>query len=91
VQFSRSIGAALGTAAVGAVLFAVLAWRDPAVARVFTDLVERGPALLDTLAPDRRAVVASEIAGAFRAAFLVIAGFSGMALVLAWTLPLRRI
>lgn len=91
VQFSRSIGAALGTAAVGAVLFAVLAWRDPAVARIFADLVERGPALLEGLTADRRTLVASEIAGAFRAAFLVIAGFSGIALVLAWTLPLRRI
>ena len=91
VQFSRSIGAALGTAAVGAVLFAVLASHDQAVAGVFTELVERGPALLDTLPGERRAMVATEIAGAFRAAFLVIAGFSATGLVLAWTLPMRRI
>ena len=91
VQFSRSIGAALGTAAVGAVLFATLAWHDPAVASVFAELVERGPALLDTLPAAQRAVLAEDIAGAFRAAFLVIAGFSGVGLVLAWSLPMRRI
>ncbi len=91
VQFSRSIGAALGTAAVGAVLFATLASHDQAVAGVFAELVERGPALLDTLPAAQRTVLAGEIAGAFRAAFLVIAGFSGVGLVLAWSLPMRRI
>ncbi len=91
VQFSRSIGAALGTAAVGAVLFATLASRDQAVAGVFAELVERGPALLDTLPAAQRTALAGEIAGAFRAAFLVIAGFSGVGLVLAWSLPMRRI
>ena len=91
VQFCRSIGAALGTATVGAVLFAVLAWRDPGVASVFAELVERGPALLDTLPAGQREAVAAEIAGAFRAAFLAIAGFSLAGLLLAWTLPLRRI
>jgi len=91
VQFSRSIGAALGTASVGAVLFAVLASQDQAVAGVFAELVERGPALLDAMPAERRAMVAAEIAGAFRAAFLVIAGFSVAGLLLAWSLPLRRI
>ena len=91
VQFSRSIGAALGTAAVGAVLFATLASHDQAVAGVFAELVERGPGLLDTLPAAQRTALAGEIAGAFRAAFLVIAGFSGVGLVLAWSLPMRRI
>ena len=91
VQFSRSIGAALGTAAVGAVLFAVLASHDPKVAGLFADIVQRGPALLDSLTADVRAMLASEIAGAFRAAFLTIACFSTTALLLAWSLPVRRI
>jgi MFS family permease len=81
----------LGTATVGAVLFATLAWHDQAVAGVFAELVERGPALLDTLPAAQRAVLAEDIAGAFRAAFLVIAGFSATGLVLAWSLPMRRI
>ncbi len=91
VQFSRSIGAALGTATVGAVLFAWLASRDAAVASLFAEVVERGPAVLGTLAEDRRVMVAGEIAGAFRAAFLTIACFSFTGLLLAWSLPVRRI
>ncbi len=91
VQFSRSIGAALGTASVGAVLFGVLAVHDRAVAEVFAEIVQRGPGILGTLEPARRALVGTEIAGAFRAAFGTIAGFAAIALVLAWTLPVRRI
>lgn len=91
VQFSRSIGAALGTALVGAVLFAVLATRDSGAAALFTDIVQRGPSVLAALAAERRATVGAEIAGAFSAAFAAIACFAGTGLVLAWTLPVRRL
>jgi hypothetical protein len=91
VQFSRSVGAALGTAVVGAVLFAMLAWRDPATAASFSALVEQGPRVLAALPEARRLVVQAEIAEAFRSAFLTIACFTTCGLVLAWTLPVRRI
>ena len=91
VQFTRSIGAALGTATVGAVLFAVLAAQDPAVAGLFADIVERGPAVLTGVDPTMRASLAADIVGAFRAAFLTIAGFSAVAAGLAWSMPSRRI
>ncbi len=91
VQFSRSVGAALGTAIVGAVLFAVLSATDNSTATMFADMVERGPAVLTTVAPARQLVVAAEIAGAFRSAFLTIAGFATLVVVLAWTVPVRRI
>ncbi len=91
VQFSRSIGAALGTATVGAVLFAILAWRDPAAAALFADIVERGPAVLDSVSATVRTSADAEIAGAFRGAFATIACFSLTGLLLAWSLPLRRI
>ncbi len=91
VQFSRSVGAALGTAIVGAVLFSVLSATDHGTAALFADMVERGPAILNTVAPARQAVVAAQIAGAFRSAFLTIAGFATLVLVLAWTVPVRRI
>ena len=91
VQFTRSIGAALGTAIVGAVLFAVLALRDPATARLFADIVQQGPVILEKLSEPARIALGQEVAGAFRAAFLTIACFSAGAMLLAWTLPLRRI
>jgi EmrB/QacA subfamily drug resistance transporter len=91
VQFSRSIGAALGTAAVAAVLFAVLAATDRETAAMFGAMVEQGGKLLQPVSPARAAIVQSEVAQAFRAAFLVIAGFAGAGAWLAASIPLRRI
>ena len=91
VQFTRSIGAALGTASVGAVLFAALAAQDPTVAALFADIVERGPGILATVSPAMRTSLSADVIGAFRAAFLMLAVFSGIASVLAWSLPARRI
>ena len=66
VQFSRSVGAAFGTALVGAVLFALLAAQDPQTAGMFAALVEQGPHVLAALPDARRLLVQSEIADAFR-------------------------
>jgi EmrB/QacA subfamily drug resistance transporter len=91
VQFTRSIGAALGTAVIGAVLFAVLAAQDSRVAALFAEVVERGPVVLGGVGEDLRSLLAADIVGAFRGAFLSIAAFSVTAWVLAWTLPMRRL
>jgi MFS family permease len=91
VQFSRSVGAAFGTAAVTAVLFAVLAAGDRQTANLFGTIIEQGPEVIAKLAPARQLLVHAEIGDAFRAAFLTMAAFSGIATVFAWTMPLRRI
>jgi EmrB/QacA subfamily drug resistance transporter len=91
VQFSRSVGAAFGTAAVAAVLFAVLAAADPDAARLFSTIVEHGPAALSTLPPARQSVVQAEIAAAFRAAFLTVAAFAALGVIIALSIPERRI
>lgn len=91
VQFSRSVGAAFGTALVAAVLFSVLGATDPETAGLFRAVVERGTAVMAEIEPARRAVVEAEIAGAFRAAFLTIALFTGAGFLLALWIPLRRI
>ncbi|MBU6500158.1 MAG: MFS transporter, partial [Rhodospirillales bacterium] len=91
VQFSRSVGAAIGTALTGAVLFAVLAATDADTAHLFARIVEQGPAALAGLSPARIAVVQAEIAGAFRAAFLTIALYAGLGATLAWSIPVRRV
>ena len=90
VQFSRSVGAAFGTAIVGAVLFAVLSATDRGTATLFAQMVERGPEAMAGLDAAHRAVASAEIGDAFRSAFLAIAGFTGLALVMAWTIPVRR-
>lgn len=91
VQFSRSIGAAFGTALVAFVLFAVLSLTDPEAARVFGQMVERAPGAEAALSGPRGVALQAEITAAFRAAFLLIAGFTACNFVLAITHPVRRI
>jgi predicted MFS family arabinose efflux permease len=91
VQFSRSIGAAFGTAAVASVLFAVLSATDRDTAALFATMMERGPGVLTSIPAARQAIVQSEIAEAFRTAFLVISGFTAAGALLAMSIPLRRI
>jgi EmrB/QacA subfamily drug resistance transporter len=91
VQFSRALGAALGTAIVGSVLFAVLAAVDPGAAGLFGTVLQGGAESLAALPAATQAAIQADFAAAFRAAFLTIAGFAALALLLAWSIPLRRI
>ena len=91
VQFSRSVGAAFGTALVAAVLFSTIAGRDPETARLFAAMIDHGPEAIAALTPARQAAVQSEIGEAFRAVFGTIAAFTGIGAVLAFSMPLRRI
>ncbi len=91
VQFSRSIGAAFGTAIVSAVLFAVLAQKNPETARVFAAMAEHGGHMTTTLPAAQRAAIQGDIAEAFRAAFLSVAAFTTAGFFLALAIPLRRI
>jgi EmrB/QacA subfamily drug resistance transporter len=91
VQFSRSVGAAVGTAAVSAVLFAVLAATGQGTAGQFAILIERGPDALGTIASGQDPILRDQIASAFRAAFIVMAAFTAIGVWLAWSMPLRRV
>jgi EmrB/QacA subfamily drug resistance transporter len=91
VQFSRSVGAALGTALVAAVLFTSIAARDPDTVKLFGAMIDHGPEAIATLTPARQAAVLSEIGEAFRAAFATVAAFTGIGALLAFFIPLRRI
>jgi EmrB/QacA subfamily drug resistance transporter len=91
VQFSRSVGAAFGTAAVAAVLFSVLAAGDLETAGLFGKLIDQGPDAIAALPAARQAIVQAEIAGAFRAAFMTVASFTAIGAWFAWSMPLRRV
>jgi predicted MFS family arabinose efflux permease len=91
VQFSRSIGAAFGTAVVATVLFATLAIKNPEAARVFAAMVEHVKHAGPPLSADQRAAIQDDIVQAFRAAFLVMAVFTTGGFFLALTNPMRRI
>jgi hypothetical protein len=91
VQFSRSIGAAFGTALVTAVLFAVLSIKNPEAARVFATMAQQGAHAASNLPATHEADIRAVIAEAFRAAFLSIAAFAAVGFFLALSIPLRRI
>jgi predicted MFS family arabinose efflux permease len=91
VQFSRSVGAAFGTAAVAAVLFSVLTATDKELARLFGIMIDRGPDALLALAPAQQAAARAQIGQAFRAAFVTVAAFTALGAWLAWSMPLRRV
>ncbi len=91
VQFSRSIGAALGTALVGVVLFATMTAIDPDAGHALAMILQQGSDALTSLDPARVTAIEADIGTAFRAAFFTIAGFVCAAMLLAWSLPLRKI
>ena len=91
VQFSRSIGAAFGTALVATVLFAVLSIKNKEAADVFATMVEHTKQVGPPLSAAQLAAIQAAIAGAFRAGFLLMALFTTAGLFLALTNPLRRI
>ena len=57
VQFSRSVGAAFGTATVAAILFSILTATDRETANLFGTIIEQGPEAIAALAPARQAIV----------------------------------
>jgi EmrB/QacA subfamily drug resistance transporter len=91
VQLSRSLGAVAGTAIVGTVLFATLALSDPQSAHLFAAMIRRGPEAIASLPPARRALLETDVAGAFRAAFLAIAAFAALGMLISWSIPARRL
>jgi EmrB/QacA subfamily drug resistance transporter len=91
VQFSRSIGAAFGTALVTAVLFAVLSIKNPEAADLFANMTKQGARVVSNLTPIQQADIQTAIAEAFRIAFLSIAAFTAAGFFLALSIPLRRI
>jgi EmrB/QacA subfamily drug resistance transporter len=91
VQFSRSVGAAFGTALFATALFATLSIRDPGAGEYFTRILDMGPQVLDSLDEARRQTIRDEIQTAFTVGFLSAASFTVLCLVLAWFNPQRRV
>ena len=89
VQFSRSIGAAIGTALVATILFGVLAFKSPEAARVFADMIETRHVAPGVTAA--QVAIQADIREAFGAAFLTMAAFTTGGFFLALTNPQRRI
>ena len=90
VQLARSLGSALGAAVSGAVLSGLLSATDLDATALFADMIRHGPGVLDSLTPEPKFLVQSEIADAFRGVFVTVACFSGIIVACAATMPMRR-
>lgn len=91
VQFSRSLGAALGTATVGAVLFVAMVGPEMSAAEALALTLQASPEAWAEGSAERLGAARAAAAEAFRFAFLAVAGFGLVGVILAWTIPLRRI
>ncbi|RDV05858.1 MFS transporter [Undibacter mobilis] len=91
VQFSRSIGAAFGTALVATLLFAVLSLRNPDSARVFAAMFEHAKHAGAGLSVSQLSEIQGDITVAFRAAFMAMALFTTCGFFLSITNPQKRI
>jgi hypothetical protein len=91
VQFSRSVGAAFGTATVATILFSYIAATDSQAATLFASMIDQGPEAIAGLPAARQTIVEAEIGEAFRAAFVTIAAFTGFGAYLACRVPQRRV
>ncbi|MCO5093138.1 MFS transporter [Bosea sp. (in: a-proteobacteria)] len=87
VQFSRTLGASLGTSLVGAVIFIALQSGDGRAAEAFA-MALRGAMELPA---DAAAQIRGEMLAAFRPAFLAVAAFAGIGCLMGWSNPVRRI
>ena len=91
VQFTRALGAATGTALMGAVLFGALVAHGGEAADLFVALVNHGPSALAALPEAAREAFRAEVASAFRAAFLTAAMLVAVAAWMTRLVPLQRI
>lgn len=91
VQSMRSLGAASGTAMMGAVLFGALTASSGEAAGLFVRLVNEGRGVLDGLPPETRLAFQASLSGAFSAAFAFAALLAGFAGWMCWRVPLQRV
>lgn len=91
VSFSRSIGAAFGTALVAFALFAMLSLQNPQAAQAFVHIVEHADHVGPAMTGAQAAAMRVDIIGAFRAAFFLMAGFTALGCLISLFHPLRRI
>ena len=88
MQFSRSLGAAVGTSLVGAAVFITLRAGDGTAAEYFRMALE---GVTNDLAATDRSAIRAEMIAAFRPAFLTVAGFTALGCAMAWSVPLRSL
>ncbi len=90
VQLARSVGAAIGTALAGSLLFALVSASGLVDAATLQAILQGG-ASLSALDPAKVAALRAEIDGDFRYVFMLLALYCAIGCAMAWSMPRRHI
>jgi MFS family permease len=91
VSLCRALGAAIGTALAGSLLFATLAASGMEISTDLQAMLQGSDAALESLSAETQATIRDNVAFAFRGVFLLIASYAVIGCALAWTIPRRRL
>jgi predicted MFS family arabinose efflux permease len=91
VSLCRALGAAIGTALAGSLLFATLAASGMEISTDLQAMLQGSGAALESLSAETQATIRDNVAFAFRGVFLLIASYAVIGCALAWTIPRRRL
>jgi EmrB/QacA subfamily drug resistance transporter len=91
VSLCRALGAAIGTALAGSLLFATLAANGMEISTDLQAMLQGSGEQLASLSPETQAAIRDNVAFAFHGVFLLIASYAAIGCVLAWTIPRRRL
>ncbi|MDQ0137671.1 MFS family permease [Neorhizobium galegae] len=87
VQLSRSLGAGLGAASASLILFSVISFAGPGAVAHFAQAVANS----SDQTPFVTSLYSSAISNGFQAMFLLQSLFAFIAMLMAWTMPMRSI
>ena len=87
MSLSRSVGGAIGVAAIGAVIYLSIGHADPALNRVLARVMSEGPDYLGQLSVIERTAISAQLDHTFRQVFFSIAAITGAGTLVAMTVP----
>jgi len=87
MSLCRSIGGAIGVAAMGALIFLAIGHSDASASAALEQVLHSGPGYLDQLSAAERTTIGEHLGHTFRIVFFSIAGVTAIGALLATTVP----
>jgi EmrB/QacA subfamily drug resistance transporter len=90
MSLCRSVGGAIGVAAMGALIFIAMRHSDPSATAALQQVMHAGPEYLAQLSAAERAAIGEHLGQTFRIAFFSMAGVTAIGALIATTVPKPR-
>jgi len=87
ISIARAVGGAIGVAVIGALAFSLIERSGGPMRDVIHHVVQTGPSAVAKLTAAERTFVAAQLDETFRVVFAVLAGFTALGAIVAWTVP----